>query len=112
MTKALIFLVLFCAAGFAQSSAHQVTLNWADTTNPTGTTYTVYRASGACTGTSTFTQVASALAAKTYTDTSVTPGNYCYQVTAMFNFIESLPSNTAAAAVRPFPPATLTVVVQ
>jgi fibronectin type 3 domain-containing protein len=63
-------------------------------------TYNVYRAS-TCAGQ--FSKVnASAVAATTYLDTTVAAGaTYCYQVTAVLNGLESVPSNQAVAAVPP-----------
>lgn len=102
------------AAGLAQAASHAVTLSWQDTLNPTGagTTYSVYRSTGLCSGTPTFSKVASAVTTMTYEDTTVTPGNYCYEVTAVLNGMESAPSNTAAAAVPSFAPTQLQVVVR
>lgn len=107
-------LILFAAsAALAQApQQHSVTLNWQDTANPTGTTYSVYRATGLCSGTPTFNKVATGVATKSYQDTTVQPGNYCYQVTATANSVESAPSNTALAPVPSFAPAQLTVTVQ
>ena len=103
--------LLIAALGVAQGS-HSATLSWQDTQNPSGTTYSVYRATGLCSGTPTFSKIASALTAKTYQDTTVQPGNYCYEVTATFNGMESAPSNTALAPVPSFPPSALSVTVQ
>ncbi len=108
----LSILIVLSVAVVAAQTTHSVTLNWTDTLNPVGTTYTVYRAVGLCSGTPTFSKIASALTLKTYQDTTVTPGNYCYEVTATNNGMESTPSNTAAAPVPSFPPASLSVVVQ
>jgi hypothetical protein len=100
----------FCST--AQSATHSVTLNWADTSNPATTTYSVYRAMGLCTGTPTFSKIASALTVKTYQDATVTPGNYCYQVTAVLNGAESVPSNSVNPNVPAFAPTGLTYTVQ
>jgi hypothetical protein len=86
----------------AQSTTHSVTLAWLDNLNPTGTTYTVYRATGLCSGTPTFAKIAAALATKTYQDTTVTPGNYCYTITATVNSIESAQSPTVQPTVPSF----------
>jgi hypothetical protein len=95
----------------AQSPA--VTLTWAETafppgsTLPPGTAYSIYRSTGTCVA-PTFGKLASAILPQTYTDTAVQPGNYCYQVTATAPGIpETLPSNAALAivpAVVPPPP--------
>lgn len=105
-------LLLFPLFILAQTPQHSVTLNWVDTSNPSGTTYSVYRSVGLCSGTPSFSKLASAVTAKTYIDSTVTPGNYCYEVTAVFQSVESAPSNTALAPVPTFPPANLSVTVQ
>jgi len=103
-----------CNDGRAQViTSHSVTLAWQDTLNPAGaTTYSVYRAPGLCSGTPTFAKLATALTVLTYQDSTVTPGNYCYQVTATVGGMESSPSNTAGAPVPSFAPAQLTVTVK
>lgn len=88
---------------------HTVSLTWQDTQTAT---YNVYRAPGNCSGSPVFTRIADGVAAKSYTDLDVPVGTYCYQVTAAANGLESLPSNSVAAAVKPFPPAALDVVVK
>ena len=109
----LAFLVLlFAASTFAQAATHKVTLTWADPSNPTGTTYTVYRASGLCSGTPVFSKVATGVAVLTFVDSTVTPGNYCYQVTATSASVESAPSNTVNPLVPSFPPQGLAATVQ
>lgn len=108
--KTLALFAIFSAALFAQSN-HSATLTWSDTTNPAGTTYNVYRATGACAAGLTFTDIAPGVAVKTYVDSTVTPGVYCYQVTAVLNGVESAPSNQAGAPVPPNAPS-LTVVVK
>jgi len=105
----LLFLVLSMSA-FAQT--HSATLTWVDTSNPMGTTYNVHRATGLCTGTPSYSVIASAVAVKTYVDTTVTPGNYCYVVTAVYMGVESANSNTALAPVPSFAPTALAVTVQ
>jgi len=108
----LILMGMAFSLGMLDAQTHSVTLTWTDTMNPTGTTYNVYRAPGLCSGTPTFAKLASAVAVMTYLDATVTTGNYCYEVTATYNSVESAPSNTAAAAVPAFPPATLSVVAK
>ncbi len=96
----------------AAAQTHSATLTWVDTSNPAGTTYSVYRATGLCSGTPTFSKIASALTVKTYVDTTVAPGNYCFSVTATFAGVESAQSNTAGAPVPSFTPTSLAVTVQ
>ena len=109
-----LFLFLFVTAllAFGQTTQHSVTLTWTDTLNPAGTTYSIYRATGLCSGAPTFSKLASAVSAKTYPDTTVTPGNYCYQATATVNGMESAPSNSVLAPVPSFPPTGLSLTVQ
>jgi hypothetical protein len=109
--KTLLLILAVCTVLAAQTT-HSVTLTWTDTLNPAGTTYTVYRSTGLCSGTPTFSKIASAVTVKTYQDSTVTPGNYCYAVTATANGMESAQSNTALAPVPSFPPSALSVVVQ
>jgi hypothetical protein len=112
MRRVCILLVLLSLCLVAQTATHSVSLVWQDALNPTGTTYSVYRATGLCSGTPTFSKIASALTVLTYSDTTVTPGNYCYEVTATVNSMESAPSNTAGAPVPSFPPQTLSITVK
>jgi len=82
-----------------------VILTWADKVYPARTTYNVYRGVGMCSGTPTFSKLASGLTAKTYQDTTVIPGDYCYAVTVQLNGIESRTephsrSSCAAAVTR------------
>lgn len=91
---------------------HTVTLNWLDAANPSGATYNVYRATGLCSGTPVFSKLATAVAVKTFVDSTVTPGNYCYVTTASIGGAESGNSNNAPASVLPFPPTGLNVTVQ
>lgn len=106
-----LILILLVAVAYAQTT-HSVSLAWQDTANPTGTTYNVYRATGLCSGTPTFNKIASAVTVKTYTDTTITPGNWCYQVTAVFQGSESVPSNSVNPNVPAFAPQSLTYTVQ
>lgn len=110
--KTIIALILFCGAAWAQAAQHSVTLTWVDASNPASTTYTVYRATGLCSGSPVFSKLATAIATKTYMDTAVNPGNYCYQVTATYLGMESAPSPTALAPVPSFAPTQLSVTVQ
>lgn len=113
MLKRLLLLSLFASTFLlGQTTTHSATLTWVDTQNPaTGTTYSVYRVTGLCSGSPTFAKIATALAVKTYVDTTVQPGPYCFQVTATFNAVESAPSGSAAAAIPAFAPSGLTIQV-
>lgn len=99
--KTLVLGLIWGGLVLAQTSK-TVTLTWDDTRNPSGTTYSVKRATGLCTGTPTFNTIATGLAVKTYDDTPISPGNYCYVVTATSSGLESAASNSAPALVTPF----------
>ena len=83
--KALIAILVAFAT--AQAATHSATLTWSDTQNPSGTTYTIYRATGLCSGTPTFAMLAAGVTVMNYVDTTVTTGNYCYGVEAVFSAI-------------------------
>ena len=104
-------LLLFAGAASAQTT-HKAILTWTDTLNPTGTTYSVYRAPGLCSGTPVFAKLATGLTAMTYTDSTVTPGNFCFAVTATSNGVESAQSNSVLGSVPAFSPSGLQVTVQ
>jgi hypothetical protein len=112
MKRFAVVLALLLASPLFAQTTHKVTLTWVDTLNPTGTTYTIMRATGLCTGTPSFATLASGVAVLSYTDTTVTPGNYCYEVEASSGGVLSAPSNTALAPVPSFAPTQLTVAVQ
>lgn len=99
-----------CAS--AQAATHSVILNWTDASNPAGTTYSIYRAPSACTGTPVFAKITSGLTAKTYTDAALQPGTFCYAATATLNALESGQSNPFLAPIPPFPPQGLTITIQ
>lgn len=101
-----LLVLLFGAALWAQTS-HTVTLSWVDDRNPAGTTYSVYRATGLCSGSPVFAKIATAVTVKTYADSTVQPGNYCYAVSATYNSVESAQSNTVQPAVPAFSPTAL-----
>jgi hypothetical protein len=101
--KTLIAILCLSLSAFAQATTHSVTLSWTDTLNPaTGTTYSVYRSTGLCSGTPTFSKLATGISAKTYQDSTVTPGNYCFNVTATVATVEGSASNLVNPTVQPF----------
>jgi hypothetical protein len=83
-----------------------------DTSNPAGTTYSIYRATGVCTGSPAYSKIVEGLTAKTYEDATVQPGNYCYVATASYSGTESAYSNSALAPVPSWSPTGLTVMVK
>lgn len=114
MIKLTLFLLIceVCSVNSLNGqSSHQAVLTWQDLLNPSGTTYSVYRGSGLCSGSPIFSQLVQGVSQKTYTDTTVTPGNYCFYVTATFSAIESAHSNFAFALVPSFPPTSLSLSV-
>jgi hypothetical protein len=94
---------------FAQAATHSNTLTW--TASPTaGSTVNIYRAPGACSSSSVFSQLATGIvAAGPYVDLTPIPGPACYYVTSVFNGVESLASNkiTLTSPVLPQPPSGL-----
>jgi hypothetical protein len=62
----ILFLLLAALACAERQISHSATLTWSDGQNPAGTTYSVYRAPGLCSGTPVFAKLASALSATTY----------------------------------------------
>src|ERR1700682_5201994 len=102
-----VTLIFFCDAAHAE--AHSVSLSWtASTDNVAG--YNIYRLAGACptSGSTGFTKITAAIVTgTTYTDSSITPGAYCYYATSTLNGAESAPSNFASAVILPAPPTAL-----
>lgn len=96
-----LLIAAFSATLFAQTG-RTVTLTWVDTQNPAGTTYNVKQAVGLCSGTPTYSTIATAVTVKTFVQTGVAVGNYCYVVTATVGGVESAPSNAAGATALPF----------
>lgn len=98
----LLALLAFALPVFA-APGHSVALSWADTdSGATGIGYNVYRATGACSSSSTFAKLNSTpVTSLSYTDTNVALGQtFCYQVTASLNGgPESAPSNQVTATV-------------
>lgn len=88
----------------ARAAGHSAVLTWVAPSDATsGTTYTVYRMSGACPaapGTA-FSLLASGITATTYTDTSITVGTWCYYVEQVQNGTSSNPSNLAGGTAAP-----------
>jgi hypothetical protein len=112
--KLLFLAFLMALIASAQAPQHSVTLLWADASNPTGTTYSVYRATGLCSGSPVFVKLgAGGLTVKTYLDLGVVAGiAYCYQITASLSGSESGPSSAVGALVpTTFPPTGLTITV-
>lgn len=108
---AFLILLVFVSNAHAQAATHSAVIKWTDPSNPPGTTYTVLRSTGLCSGTPAFTSLATGITVMSYTDTTVTPGNYCYAVEATSNGVLSAPSNSALAPVPAFAPVNVTVVV-
>lgn len=107
------------AAVVAVSGGHAVALSWtAPSDAVSGSTYNAYRLNAGCPasvpnpvkGAAGWSVVnASAIAATSFTDSSVGVGNWCYAVTQVQGGAESGPSNSAAAVLLPLPPAAVAV---
>lgn len=101
----------------ASAAPHSVALSFTksvDDTGATGSGYTTWRLSGVCpasvTTTTGFTSLnASLFTGNTYTDSTVTPGSYCYVITFTAASATSVPSNTASAVILPAAPTNVTV---
>ena len=114
-----IIAILFAVVAFpafarndaSTADAKTVSLAWEDARNPTGASYAVYRSNSVCSVTSLFVKVAS-VPAKSFDDTNLAPGNYCYRVTAGMNGLESSPSNSVDVAIPLHPPVALSAVVK
>ena len=107
MKKIILFAILFFTWITPASAAHNVVLTW--TASPDGGVVTVYRAPGACSTSSVFASIASGVAVNTYTDSTVTVGSFCYQVTTVVTGVESKPSNQVTAVILPSSPTGLVV---
>jgi hypothetical protein len=108
----LILAFFLCLLPVLAQDTHSVTLNWEDGRNPAGVTYNVYRVLGLCSGSPAFSKIAEGVAVRTYLDTTVQPGPYCYVVTAVFSGIESAYSNSALGQVPNWEPQKLTATVK
>jgi len=115
----------------AQAAGHSAVLTWtlsADDTAancPVGApcTQNVYRASGNCSATSNFQPLSIAMSGTwsattpaipppaTFTDTTITPGTWCYAVSFVLNGSES-PKVSAQALITPSAPSSLVIVVK
>jgi hypothetical protein len=105
---ALLILGAFGSAAKAQTP-HTATLTWKDGGNVGTVTYSIYRATGLCSGSPVFSKIATGITGLTYVDSSVVPGNYCFQVTATMTGIESSASVAAGKTITPFPPTNFNV---
>jgi hypothetical protein len=110
---ALAAVLPWAPTGLDVSVAGQVaSMIWVDTQNPAGTTWSVQRAVGLCSGSPTFSTIATGLTTKAYTDSTVTAGQYCFQITATTNGMQSAASGTDSAQIPAAAPTGLTVQVQ
>ena len=102
-------LTLIFFGAWAPADAHSVSLSWTASTDSVAG-YNIYRLAGACpaSGSTGFTKITAAIVTgTTYTDSSITPGAYCYYATSTVNGAESAPSNFASAVILPAPPTAL-----
>lgn len=103
-------IIACCTLVYSQAATHSATLTWDDA--QVGGTYTLSRATGLCSGNPTFSKLATGLTVKTYTDSTITIGNYCYEVTVTISGLESSPSNLAPGTLLPVPVTNLQIKVQ
>jgi hypothetical protein len=99
---------------FAQTTTgNTATVTWTPSTTPGGTV-TIYRCVGTpCTATSSFTLLATGIAAAgPYVDNTITAGVYSYYGVTVLNGATSAPSNIASGTLSPQPPTGLAVAVQ
>jgi hypothetical protein len=116
LKKAVMVLALFAAVP-VMAKAHSVSLGFTKSTDDTGATgqgYTAWRSTGSCpasvTSTTGFTSLNTTLfTGATFTDSTVTPGTYCYIVTFTASSASSVPSNAVAATILPAAPTSVTV---
>ena len=103
----------------AQAASHSAVLTWVVSTDDTTTACSatgatcaqnVYRAPSGCavTNPAFVTLTSLAATATTYTDSSITPGTWCYSVTFALNGTESV-KNTAQVILPPAAPTSLTI---
>lgn len=100
---ALLLALVFALDAMPARAQNSVRVSWTPSSDAAGNpslTYNVYRANS-CPGQ--FTQLNSVpLSGTSYLDTNVAMGAaYCYQVTAVLDGVESIPSSQATAAVPP-----------
>jgi len=85
-----------------------ILLTWVDTLNPATTTYHIYRAPGGCGDGAPFEKMTKApQATKSFRDDPPT-GQWCYQVTAVNDGLESDPSPKVSVA-KPAAPTSLKI---
>jgi hypothetical protein len=97
------------------TGGHGADLAWAaspDSAANPALTYNVYRIAGACPATVTlsqWTKLTGGIATVTFSDTGMSPGQYCYAITAFLNGVESVPTTPAAAVIPLSPPSGLVI---
>jgi hypothetical protein len=87
--------------------AHSVSLSWTASVDAVSG-YNVYRSAAA--GLKTTLLTTSPITGVTYTDSTVLPGNWYYDVTSVENGAESVVSNSVNAVILPAPPTNLVLV--
>lgn len=122
MKKVILLLALILFATAAWPATHTATLTWTLSTDDTTTEcvtganclQNVYRASGTCSASSSFTLLTTTAlspTATTFTDSTITPGTWCYGVTFSINGLEST-KDTASVTLQPSPPTGAAVTAQ
>jgi hypothetical protein len=119
MQKSILALALLLLTPPLSAAPHSATLTWTASvdmpaTIPPGSGYNIYRLNAACPASVTslvgWTQVNMVpVTVNTYTDSTLTPGQWCYSAVTVLNGGISNPSNTAAAPLAPAAPTSVTV---
>lgn len=91
-------------------AAHSATITITDTTNPAGMSYNIYRGAGACSTNPTLSKIGTT-STKTYTDSGLAAGTYCYAATALDSLGDESAKSPTAQGVIPMPPNAVTITV-
>lgn len=111
--KKVLLVMLLSVAAVAQV-AHTATVSWGLPIDATSTgTITVYRGVGDCSTNPLMSEVGTPVDVNLlkYVD-PITPGIYCYYVIHTENKMDSVPSTTAVAVLRPNAASGITIVVK
>lgn len=123
MINLLLFALLLVPQAIVTPVAHSATVNWKPSPDAIdssgaaalipGSSYGIYRAPGVCNPTISGFVKLSAMPTNTaaYTDTTVTPGSWCYTVRLLLNGAESVNGNLATASIPVSAPSGVTVTV-
>ena len=99
--KLLLFVIAYAIAS-GQSVSYVADLTWPDARNPAGTQYKIFRAPGQCGATGQKLQQVATVTTKSYADTTVTPGLWCYQIVSTINGADGQASDLVPGSIPPF----------